>query len=163
MQCTVIGPLDRAILAELVRDGRRSYREIATEVGLGATATADRVRRLFREGVLVRISAVVDPVALGRGLQAVVDVQLRPDVTGTDFEATLADVPAVLSAVHVTGPADYLLDVACTDPQDLDATLAQLKRAGAERTETHLILRRVDVPDPWNLARRPGRRPTRRR
>jgi hypothetical protein len=63
----------------------------------------------------------------------------------------------VTSAVHLTGRGDYLLDVACADPADLDGTLAHLKRIGAAQTETRLVLRRVDVPDPWNLALRQGR------
>ena len=45
---------------------------------LSPTSAADRVRRLERDGVIEGYSVRVDPDALGRTVQAVVDVKLGP-------------------------------------------------------------------------------------
>lgn len=42
--------LDREILGILQQDARISYRDLGVRVGLSANATADRVRRMRREG-----------------------------------------------------------------------------------------------------------------
>ena len=138
-----LSSLDRRILATLIADGRRTFRDLAGEVGLGASATAERVRRLVQQGIVRRFTAEIDLTALGLGLEAVVDVHLRPDATAPHFEEGLRAIPAVLDAVHLTGSSDYLLLVACRDPADLDATLYRLKDAGAGRTESRLVLRRI--------------------
>ncbi|MEZ5139913.1 MAG: AsnC family protein [Acidimicrobiales bacterium] len=39
---TVLGALDRDLLAHLARDGRASYQELGRAIGLSPTATADR-------------------------------------------------------------------------------------------------------------------------
>ncbi|MFJ2660154.1 Lrp/AsnC ligand binding domain-containing protein [Arthrobacter koreensis] len=47
----------------------------------------------------------------GAGLQAFIDVRLKPDADSRSFLAWAQDNPAVRDAVHVTGPYDYLLNV----------------------------------------------------
>jgi Lrp/AsnC family transcriptional regulator, leucine-responsive regulatory protein len=152
-----LDPIDRAILAALLRDGRLSWRDLADAIGLGPTATAERARRLRTDGVLRGFTAVLDPARLGRALEATCDVQLGDDVPAADFEAALREVPAVTDAVHLTGAFDYLLRLACADPADLDATLYALKRAGARRTETRVVLRRIAGLDPAGLLDPPVR------
>ena len=68
---------DRAIVLSLQRNARVNFRELAAEVGLSPNATADRVRRLERRGILSGYTAIVDPAAAGRKLTALIDVRLR--------------------------------------------------------------------------------------
>ncbi len=136
--------IDRAIVQELRADARLSLRALGRRVGLSPNAVGARVRALLEARVLTGFTAVVDERALGRPLEALIDVRLRPDVDGEDFEAALARLEAVQGAAHLTGRFDYQLQVACRDPADLDATLRGLRRdAGAEATETRVVLRRV--------------------
>lgn len=134
--------IDRAILSELVRDGRRSYRDLGATVGLSANAAADRVRRLRRAGVIAGFTALVDPAAGEPSLEAVVDVKLGRDQDNDGFEAAIAPLTAIFEAAHLTGRADYELRVVCRDAAELDALLRHLKRdAGAAETETRIVLR----------------------
>lgn len=148
--------IDREILAALVRDGRQSWQDLAASVRLGPTATAERVRRLRARGVLRGFAADVDPAALGRPLELVADITLADAAAADRFEAALAGIPAVVDAVHLTGPSDYVLRLRCADPADIDATVRRLKEAGAARTETRLVLRRVAGIDPAGPISAPG-------
>ncbi len=137
--------LDRRILGLLTTDGRMSWRELGDAVGLSANATADRVRRLERDGVIVGYRAELDPGRVGRPIEAAVEVRRRDDIGPATLEAGLRDRPEILDAVHLTGAWDYLIRVQVPDPAGLDRVVTELKaELGASQTETRVVLRRVD-------------------
>ena len=136
--------IDRIILAELVRDGRLTFRDLADRVRLSPTATAERVRRLTDAGVISGFHAEIGLAALGRPLRAFIDVRLRPGGDHAELEAGLLALPAVLSGVHVTGRWDYTLTVACRDVAELDELVMALPRShGVVETNTRLQLREL--------------------
>ena len=146
MESPVIDALDHGILVQLQNDARISWRELGERVGLGATATADRVRRLVELGVIARFTTIVDPAALGIGLRAIVDLRLGPDTHPDDFEHRIAASTEVQSAFHVTGPFDYQLVVACPDVATLDTLLRGWKRDGwVLESNTRLLMTEVDL------------------
>lgn len=137
--------IDRDILRELARDGRVGWQQLGPRVGLSPNATAERVKRLERRGVIRGYGVRVDPVALGRNIEALVFVKMVPDVDREPFESFVADHEAVDDAVHLTGAHDYVLTVHCHHAAELDDLLMGMKRElKVADTETRLILRRID-------------------
>lgn len=146
MESTVVDSLDHAIIGELRSDARLSWRELGDRVGLGSTATADRVRRLEQIGVLRGYHADVDLSALGMGLRAITELRLTPDTPYDEFEATLRATPEVQLAFHVTGSLDYVLMLACPDVAALDRLLSTWRiEGGALESSTRILLRDVDL------------------
>jgi Lrp/AsnC family transcriptional regulator, leucine-responsive regulatory protein len=140
-----IDALDRVILDELRHDGRLTWRELGQRIGLGPTATADRVHRLEQIGVLTGYRADVDLSALGLGLRAITELSLSRDTDPAAFEAELLATPEVQSAMHVTGVMDYVLLLACPDVPTLDRLLTHWKSdAGVEESSTRILLRDVE-------------------
>lgn len=139
--------IDSEILGHLRNNGRVSFSELGGLVGLSTNAAAARVRKLERSGVILGYRAVLagdlpESGARGTGLEAFIDVRLRPDGDSHEFLAFVEKLPPVRDAVHVTGPYDYLLHVVVADTGRLDALLRQLKtEAGAAQTQTRLALR----------------------
>jgi Lrp/AsnC family leucine-responsive transcriptional regulator len=145
-QTTAMDDIDSAILGELVRNGRASYRELGAIAGLSANAAADRVRRLVQSGAITGFTAVVDQAAAGRGLAALIDVRLTREQTNDGFERDLQKLDGVVYAAHVTGAFDYHVQVACRDTTELDTMLRTLKRElGAAHTETRVVLRAAAI------------------
>ncbi len=141
---TVLDELDRDLLAALVADGRATYQELGRTIGLSATATADRVRRLRATGVIKGFRAVIAAEPLGRTVEAAIDVRLEPGADRNRFAEVLRSMPAVVEAVHVTGAYDYLLRVFCTGTAELDSILTELKeRGGVVDSQTRLLLHRI--------------------
>lgn len=139
--------IDGQLIALLARDGRLSWRELAEAVHLSPNAVADRVRRLREGGVIRHIRAVVDPAALGRTLEAQIEVKLDAATAALDFENALRHVPQILSAVLMTGSFDYAIRVACTSREELMQVTEQLRRhAGVRETYTRMVLREVQFP-----------------
>jgi Lrp/AsnC family leucine-responsive transcriptional regulator len=140
----VVDPVDLRILRELQRDARISWRELGDAVHLSPTSAADRVRRMERDGVIEGYTVLVDPVALGRTVRAVVDVSLGAGDQVEAFESRLAQREEVVFAAYVTGSADYSIIVECRGADGLDAYVRWLRAdAGVARTETKLLLRVV--------------------
>jgi Lrp/AsnC family transcriptional regulator, leucine-responsive regulatory protein len=134
--------VDSEIVKLLRDDGRISWRNLGASVGLSANAASDRVRRLRQAGVITGFTALVDPGAGGRRLEALVGVTVAADTDSDDFAIAAAKLEPVLEVLHLSGTPDYQLRVACHDTAELDVLLRTLrKRCGAADTETTLILR----------------------
>ncbi len=146
MDSTVIDALDHAILAELRVDGRSSWRELGERIGLGPTATADRVRRLEQLGVIRGYHADIDVSVLGMGLRAITELRLSPETPYDVFEQILRTTPEVQLAFHVTGSLDYVLMLACPDVATLDRILSTWRiERGVVESSTRILLRDVDL------------------
>lgn len=135
--------VDVAILTELVADGRITNAALAGRVGVAESTCAYRVRALRSSGVLRKVTAQLDLVALGRPLQAVVKVRL-----GTHDRAhvhalldQLVTVPGVLRVLHVAGEDDFHLHVAVRGPEALrDLVLEHVtSHPGVRQVQTQLV------------------------
>ncbi|WP_224391011.1 Lrp/AsnC family transcriptional regulator [Pseudonocardia sp. ICBG1293] len=106
--------VDRAILDQLVQDGRIANTELAHRVGLSPSPCLRRVRALEEAGVITGYHAAVDPAALGHGLQVLVHVDMadQRQATVEAFEAAVQQVEEVVSCRRMFGNPDYLLAVA---------------------------------------------------
>jgi Lrp/AsnC family leucine-responsive transcriptional regulator len=134
--------IDDRIIAVLVGNGRASFAQIGSEVGLSAHAVAARVRRLEERGTIRGYTARIDPSQLGRALTAYVDVRLLPATDPEQFERLARSLPATQTVAFVTGRFDYLLRLACRDTADLDQTVRELRsKGGVAATETRIVMR----------------------
>lgn len=141
MNPDAIDETDRVILSELIRNGRATYKELGERAGLSPHAVAPRVQRLVRAGIIKAFTATVDYGAIGRGLDALIDIRLLSTAKPEAFEQTVAKLPSALELSFVTGRFDYLLRAACIDADDLDETVRALRAAGAAATETRIVMR----------------------
>ncbi|MHB1467817.1 MAG: Lrp/AsnC family transcriptional regulator [Solirubrobacteraceae bacterium] len=147
--------VDREILSALSENSRCSYTELGRRVCLSANAVTERVRRLRETGVLRGFSIAVDQRALGRGLEAVIDVRLLPRTDPDGFERIAGELSSLREIAFLTGAYDYQLRVACEDADDLDNTVRALRQqAGAAQTETRIVLRTRSFPAKFGRARR---------
>ncbi len=139
-------PIDWALLALLQNDASVTNASLAAQVGLAPSSCLERVRRLRRLGVITRIHAVVDPAALGRPLQAILAVQIRPhsrELVDQFTRAALA-LPETLALYNVSGPEDYFLHVAVADSRHLQRIIVDqlATRPEVGHCQTHLVFDR---------------------
>lgn len=106
--------VDWRLLAELQADARLSQNELSRRVNLSAPSVAERLRRLTDSGVIEGYTARVAPSALGRAVQAFVEL----DCYGPRCilkDPSVLEWPEVLELHRVTGTGCSLLKVAVTD------------------------------------------------
>ena len=116
-----LDPTDLRLLAALQEDGRRTVKELAALVQLSTSATHERVRRLFSQGVISGVHAELDPHAIGVGIQAIIQVQLQRHtrLAVTSFRDHALSLPEVVAVTHLTGAMDFLVHVAVRDTDHL--------------------------------------------
>ncbi|MFF1477901.1 Lrp/AsnC family transcriptional regulator [Streptomyces sp. NPDC058301] len=138
-----LDPVDLDILRLLQNDARTTYRDLAAQVGVAPSTCLDRVTRLRRSGVILGHQLRLDPARMGRGLEALLSVQVRPhrrELIGPFVERIRA-LPESRALFHLTGPDDYLVHVAVTGTSDLQRLVIDefTSRREVARVETRLI------------------------
>lgn len=119
--------IDRRIVAWLQRDGRASYREIGSGVGLSAPAVKRRVDRLVGDGVITGFEAVVDPRAMGWTAEAFVAIFCEGRTSPDRIRTAVAKHPEVIGAYTVTGDHDAMLHVRVLDTAHLEQVLERIR------------------------------------
>lgn len=132
--------LDRQVLALLVRDGRRSYADLARETGLSTSAVHQRVRRLEQRGVITGYGARVDAAAVGLPLTAFVAVTPIDPAAVDDAPERLRHLVAVEACHSVAGTESYLLKVRVGSPADLEVLLSEIRSSAGVQTRTTVVL-----------------------
>ncbi|MEY9952116.1 Lrp/AsnC family transcriptional regulator [Leifsonia sp. EB34] len=125
--------VDRALLAELQRDGRQSIAELARTVHMSNSAVAERVRRLEEAGVISGYRAVVDPERLGYGILAFLRLRY-PSSQYAPLHELLAQTPEVVEAHHVTGDDCFILKVVATSMRHLEQVSGAVGTLGSVTT-----------------------------
>lgn len=109
--------IDRMLLRLLQEDGRRTTLDLAKRVGLSPTGTSQRVKRLFRDGFITGVRAMLDPKKIGRGTLVFIEVRLdqtAPHVFDR-FAKAVIKAPEVLECHMVVGGFDYLVKARIAD------------------------------------------------
>jgi len=113
--------LDAAIVRELQRDARRTNRDIASAVGVSPSTALERTRALRRRGVIKGALLDVDLSAIGRPVQALIAVRVRPP-TRRNIEAFrdwARQLPETVGVFVTAGTEDFLVHVAVPDNNSL--------------------------------------------
>ncbi|WP_051466714.1 Lrp/AsnC family transcriptional regulator [Actinomadura oligospora] len=127
---------DRAILAELQRDGRMPLTELGRRVSLSASATTERVRRLEETGVITGYHARVDLAKAGLPVLAVVRLKYPGNRHGP-LHDLLRERGEILECLRTTGEDCYVLKIAATSMGHLERVMDELLELGS--TTTNLV------------------------
>jgi len=137
--------MDRAIVESLVTDGRTTFSELASRIGLSGPSTAERVRRLESCGVIRGYAAILEPEHAGGDFAALVAVTLGSPAARPGFLSAIAEEPSVLEAHHVAGEHDYVLKVRCSGTRELERIVSERLKGieGVAQTRTTVVLSTV--------------------
>ena len=139
--------VDREILFQLQLDGRLTNVELARRVGLTPPPCLRRVKRLEDAGIITGYRAVINPAAVGRGLEVFVDVDINANDLKTvqEFEATAAGYDEVIELRRMFGHPDYFLRVAVADHAAYEAFLTGklIGLPGVLHVTSHLTMKKI--------------------
>jgi Lrp/AsnC family transcriptional regulator for asnA, asnC and gidA len=110
--------VDRQIIRNLQVDGRRSFVQIAKDVGIDEKTVRKRTAELREKGI-IDITTVTDPALLGYGAIALCGLTVDISALPSEVAADLAALDAVDYVVVATGRFDIILEVLCRDSNDL--------------------------------------------
>lgn len=128
LRTNTLDDADKRLLALLQQDAHLTAQELGEALNLSPSQAGRRRQRLEAEGYIGGYSARLRPDLLGLNVQAFVQVEMathNPDRV-RDFASLVRARPEIICAWTLTGEADYLLRVFCTDLADLNTLLHQV-------------------------------------
>jgi DNA-binding Lrp family transcriptional regulator len=145
---------DRRLLAALQGDAHLTAEELGEILNLSPSQAGRRRQRLEAEGYITHYAARLDAETLGLKVQAFVQVQLgtHGPTQSAEFARLVGLRPEVVSAWTLTGEADYLLRVYCTDLRALHRLVHEvlLPHPAVARVQSQIVMDQLkrDAPLP---------------
>lgn len=145
---------DTRLLAALQKNAHLTAQELGEMLNLSPSQAGRRRQRLESEGYIQGYSARLDPQRLGLRVQGFVQVHLGthgPDQSKS-FARLISTRPEITSAWTMTGEADYLLRVYCSDLPALNTLIHDviLPHPAVARVQSQIVMDQLkrDAPLP---------------
>jgi DNA-binding Lrp family transcriptional regulator len=132
--------IDVALLNALIDDPRGSYVALADRLGLSRNTVQAHMTQLEASGAFLPLDRRINPEPLGYPISAFITVTVQQKELASIVDR-IAAIPEVLQALGMSGAADLMVQVVCTDAHDLfriDGEILAIE--GVERTETSLSM-----------------------
>ena len=144
---TELDRIDLKMLRLLQNNGRLSNADLAQMVDVSAATCHRRTQRLFEEGYIKSVRAMVEPQKVDRGALVMVGVVLdrsTPESFGT-FEKAVAKLTFVLDCNLVAGDFDYFLKIRVGDMEDFNRIHGDqlIALPGVRQTRTFFVMKEV--------------------
>lgn len=143
---------DSRLLAEIQQDAMLTAQDLGERLNLSPSQAARRRQRLEAEGYVTSYNAKLDPGRIGLSLQAFVQVQLSaqtPQISES-FLQLIGQCPNIIAAWALTGDADCMLRLACTDLPDLNRVLHSvlLAHPSVKRVHSQIVMDQLKADAP---------------
>lgn len=129
--------LNQGIIRLLQEDGRAAFDVIGHKLGVSGGTVRNRVARM-RDAGMLRIVAVVDPVAVDYEADAMLGIRTAPGISPAALARRLEPHRAVVYVMWVSGRFDLLVEVVCDEETELAIFLD-------EHVHGHSDVARVEV------------------
>lgn len=149
---------DIKILQQLQQDARITNQHLADEIGLSASPTWRKVRKLEEDEVIQGYRAVLNRKKIGLNVMVFVRVTIdsHSEAEARKFEQEVMALDNVVSCYSIGGDADFLLQVVAAD-MDAYAEFAMsvIRRLpGIKEMQSMFVLKEIKGLAAWPLAKR---------
>jgi DNA-binding Lrp family transcriptional regulator len=145
---------DLRLLAALQRDSTQTAQDLSETLNMSASQAGRRRQRLEAEGYIAGYRAYLSPEKVGLSVEAFIQIVMatHTEQNARDFVRLTRTRAEIVGAWTLTGEADYLLRVYCTDLSALNMLVQQvlLPHPAVSRVQSQIVMERVkpDAPLP---------------
>jgi len=150
----MLDSIDSLLFQALQKDAHLTAQELGDVLNLSPSQAGRRRQRLEEDGYITGYRARLDPARLGLNVQAFIQVAMvsHTPEAARSFRTLTRARPEVVSAWTLTGEADYLLRVYCTDLGELHKLVQDvlLPHAAVARVQSQIVMDQTkqDAPLP---------------
>ncbi len=136
----MIEELELKIVRSLNKNSRKSFREIAKEIGTSAPVVINKIKRLEEQGAIKGYIPILDPEYFGFNLIAIVGIRIS-DGKLIETQEKIAEDSHVFAIYDVTGEWDSIVIAHFKSRDDLNSFIKNvLSQKYVDRTVTHIVL-----------------------
>ncbi len=108
---------DIQILKRLQADSNINIKELASELFLTATPVYERIKRLEREGYIMKYVALLNKEKLNRSMIVFCNVRLKEHAknVGANFVKDVVALPEIIECYNIAGDYDFMLKILVAD------------------------------------------------
>jgi Lrp/AsnC family leucine-responsive transcriptional regulator len=109
--------IDIQILKRLQTDSNINIKELASELFLTATPVYERIKRLERDGYIMKYVALLDKKKLKLGMTVFCNVRLKEHAknVGANFVKDIVALPEIIECYNIAGDYDFMLKILVED------------------------------------------------
>lgn len=126
--------IDYRLISLLQENARMPLKQLAERVFLSSPATAARLERLEKSGIITGYGVKIDHKMLGYPITAFINLEVQPSQKEL-FYPFIKEYPNVLECCCVTGHYSMLIKVAFDSTESLDVFIGQLQTFGSTQTQ----------------------------
>ncbi|MBT2132547.1 Lrp/AsnC family transcriptional regulator [Aliiroseovarius lamellibrachiae] len=144
--------IDSRLLEALQKNAHLTAQELGERLNLSASQAGRRRQRLEEQGLVTGYAARLDPMKLGLSVQSFVQVEMASHApeAAKSFAQLIDTRTEVISAWTLTGAADYLLRVYCTDLEALNRLIHDvlLPHPSVSRVQSQIVMNQLKADAP---------------
>lgn len=126
---------DQKILKRLKENGRKSFTEIANELGVSEGTIRNRINRMKQEKVIEKFTVVTNKE---KAVEAYVNIQVS---TEKSFHRIIKQMPEELEVSEVAGDVDIVAKISRESNQEINKAVDEIRAIeGVESTKTYMVL-----------------------
>ncbi len=138
-----IDDLDRSILKELLKNSKRSYRQLADELEIAPGTALKRIKDMESEGIIKSYSIMIDHNKTGSQIIALVEI-ISSGGKLEEMGKKLSKLPNIYGVYETTGSPDAIIIGRFRDTDELGKFARfLLGLPSVSRTNTHVVLNTV--------------------
>jgi DNA-binding Lrp family transcriptional regulator len=132
--------LELKIVRALNQNSRKSFREVAKEIGTSAPVVINKIKKLEELGAIKGYIPVLDPDYFGFTVMAVIALRISHGKL-IEAQEKIAEDPHVCAIYDVTGEWDSIVIAHFEGREDLNKFIKTiLAQRYVDRTVTHIVL-----------------------
>jgi Lrp/AsnC family leucine-responsive transcriptional regulator len=138
--------VDMRLLELLQEDASRTTKDLAALLHLTQTPVHERIKRLEREGFIMRYVALLNPQKLDKTLTAMCFISLKEHSQKVikQFDRDIARLSEVLECYNIAGQFDYMLKIVVSDMTEYQAFMLKLAKLECiANVQTSFVLREI--------------------
>jgi DNA-binding Lrp family transcriptional regulator len=136
----MIDDLDKKIIRVMNENARKSFREVAKEVGTSASVVIHAVKKMEGLGAIKGYIPIIDAAHFGFDLMAIIALRISQGKL-LETQKKIARIPQVAAVYDITGEWDSLVFGYFRGRGDLNDFLKKLNAMRfIDRTVTHIVL-----------------------
>src|SRR5690606_41545521 len=133
-----LDPIDKKLLELLQVDAKQTTKALALKLNLSKTAEYERIKKLEKQGVIQKYTALLDRRKTNKAFVVFCHVRLTQHVKEqlVGFEKQVVQLAEVWECYHVSGDYDYMLKIHVAD-MEVDREFMSSKLTTLSRIESN--------------------------
>lgn len=132
--------LNEKILESLMKDGRKSIRKVARDIGVSPSTVSNHLEELMEDGVIKQFKPAINYEKLGFDLTAITKIQAKGSEI-TSIVERLKDEGSLTHVYEITGEFDILVIGKFDSRESMNREIKRMLNFSAiERADTSIVL-----------------------